>query len=469
MAQDDLKDLQRNEEGIEAVVGILKQRFGEKFKTAQALREQHAHTTTYLRSQLPDGVVWPQSSEEVSEIVKICAEYKVPVIAFGTGTSLEGGVNAPAGGICVDLQEMDAILCVNGADLDATVQAGVTREALNEYLRDQGLFFPVDPGANASLGGMAATRASGTNAVRYGTMRENVISLTVVMADGQIVKTANRARKSSSGYDLTRLLVGSEGTLGIITEVTLRLYGIPEAISAGSCSFPSVEAACNATMMAMQVGIPMARIELMDAEIVRCVNDYSKLDLPEKPLLLLEFHGTAASVKEQAVAFGEIVEEFGGEDFQWVEKTEDRNRLWAARHNAYWARKAKFGENELLTTDICVPISRLAECVTQTQKDIEEAGLYGPIVGHVGDGNFHAALSVDLDDPAAVAKVEEVAERMVVRALEMEGTCTGEHGVGQGKLKFVDLEHGHGAQIMRAIKKTLDPDNIMNPGKVVTY
>jgi D-lactate dehydrogenase (cytochrome) len=288
------------------------------------------------------------------------------------------------------------------------------------------------------------------------------------MADGEIVKTANRARKSSSGYDLTRLLVGSEGTLGIITEVTLRLYGIPEAITAGSCSFPDVEAACNTAIMAMQVGIPIARIELMDAEIVRCVNDYSKLDLPVKPLLLLEFHGTSASVKEQAVAFGEIVEEFGGEDFTWVEKTEDRNKLWAARHNAYWARKAKFGEKELLTTDVCVPISRLAECVTQTQKDIEDAGLYGPIVGHVGDGNFHAAMSVDLDDPVEVAKVEEVAEKMVIRALAMDGTCTGEHGVGLGKLKFVGLEHGHGAQIMRAIKMTLDPDNIMNPGKIVS-
>ena len=427
-----------------------------------------AHTTTYLRSQLPDGVVWPQSTQEVSEIVKICAKYKVPIIPYGTGTSLEGGVNAPAGGISIDLQEMDAVVAVNSADLDVCVQAGVTREALNIHLRDQGLFFPVDPGANASLGGMAATRASGTNAVRYGTMRENVISVTAVMADGEIVKTANRARKSSSGYDLTRLLVGSEGTLGVITEVTLKLYGIPEAITAGSCSFPSVEAACNTTIMAMQMGIAMARIELMDAEMVFCVNEYSKLDLPQKPLLLLEFHGSAAGVREQAEAFGEIVAEFGGEDFQWAEKAEDRKKLWAARHNAYWARKAQFGEKDLLTTDICVPISRLAECVAQTQQDIEDAGLYGPIVGHVGDGNFHAAMSVDLNDPVEVAKVEAVAERMVLRALEMDGTCSGEHGVGQGKIKFVGMEHNKGAQIMRAIKMTLDPDNIMNPGKMIS-
>lgn len=467
MAQDDLKDLKRNNAGITAAVGILKQRFGEKFKVSQSLREQHCHTTTYLRSQLPDGIVWPQTTEEVSEIVKICGEYKVPIIPFGTGTSLEGGVNAPAGGISIDLQEMDAVVCVNAEDLDATVQAGVTREALNEHLRDQGVFFPVDPGANASIGGMAATRASGTNAVRYGTMRENVISVTAVMPDGKVVKTANRARKSSSGYDLTKLLVGSEGTLGVITEVTVRLYGIPEAITAGSCSFPSVDAACQTTIMAMQMGIPMARIELMDAEIVRCVNAYSKLELPEKPLLLLEFHGTANSVREQAEAFGEIVEEFGGEDFQWAEKPEDRTKLWAARHNAYWARKAQFGEKDLLTTDVCVPISRLAECVTETQKDIEDNELYGPIVGHVGDGNFHAAMSVDLDNPEEVAKVEAVAERMVLRALEMDGTCSGEHGIGQGKIKFAALEHGEGAQIMRAIKMTLDPDNIMNPGKML--
>ena len=466
MAQDHLMDLIRNETGIEAVLGILKQRFGEKFKTSRALREQHTHTTTYLRPQLPDGVVWPQSTQEVSDVVKICAQFKVPVIPFGTGTSLEGGVNAPAGGISIDLQEMDAILAINAEDLDAHVQAGVTREALNIHLRDQGLFFPVDPGANASLGGMAATRASGTNAVRYGAMRENVISVTAVMADGRIVKTASRARKSSSGYDLTRILVGSEGTLGVITELTVRLFGIPQAIAAGLCSFPTLEAACNTTIVAMQAGIPLSRIELMDAEIVECVNEYSKLELPKTPLLLFEFHGSENSVKEQRAAFGEIAEEFGGFGFQWADKTEDRNRLWAARHNAYYACIAVNKGKVFLTTDVCVPISRLAQCVSETQKDIADAGLYGPIVGHVGDGNFHATIAVDLDDEREIAKVEEVAEKMVMRALSMDGTCSGEHGIGQGKIKFVEIEHGEGAQLMRALKTAFDPDNIMNPGKI---
>ena len=468
MGREHLIDLERNEQGIETVLAILKQQFGEKFKTTLTLREQHSHTTTYLASQLPDGVVWPQSTEQVSDIVKICSTYKVPIIPYGTGTSLEGGVNAPAGGISVDLQEMDNILAVNAEDLDASVQAGVTREALNEHLRDQGMFFPVDPGANASLGGMASTRASGTNAVRYGTMRENVISITAVMADGRIVKTANRARKSSSGYDLTHILVGSEGTLGIITELSVRLYGIPQAIAAGLCSFPSVEDACNTTILAMQSGIAMSRIELMDAQAVACVNVYSNLDLPLKPLLLMEFHGSEKGVKEQREAFGEIAREFGADGFQWADKTEDRNRLWAARHNAYWAIKSANKDKEFLTTDVCVPISRLAECVTQTQNDIANAGLYGPIVGHVGDGNFHAAIAVDLNDPDEIAKVEEVAENMVMRALSMEGTSSGEHGIGQGKMKFVEIEHGNGVDLMRAIKLALDPDNIMNPGKIVT-
>lgn len=468
MASEDLKDLDRNEAGIETVLGILKQRFGEKFKTSQALREQHSHTTTYLRSQLPDAVVWPQTTQEVSDIIKICAEYKVPVIPFGTGTSLEGGVNAPAGGISIDMQEMDAILAVNSQDLDVRVEAGVTREALNEHLRDQGLFFPVDPGANASLGGMAATGASGTTTVRYGNMRDNVISITAVMADGRIIKTASRARKSSAGYDLTKLLVGSEGTLGIITELTLRLAGIPEAIAAGLCSFPSVEAACNATIMAMQLGIPMARIELVDAEAVACVNQYSKLDLPLAPLLLLEFHGSDNGVKEQRQAFGEIAAEHGGTNFQWADKSEDRNRLWAARHNAYYAITSTAKNKSFLATDVCVPISRLAQCVSETQKDIAEAGLFGPIVGHVGDGNFHASIAMDLDDLEEIARVEQVVEDMVMRSLSMGGTCTGEHGIGQGKMGFLKIEHGEGAHYMAAIKTAFDPDNIMNPGKIVS-
>jgi len=469
MALKDLETFERNDEGIETVLSVLKQRFGEQFKTSQALREQHAHTTSYIPPQLPDGVVFARSSDDVSETVRVCAEYKVPVVPFGTGTSLEGGVNAPAGGISIDLNEMNQIIAVNAEDLDVTVQAGVTREALNEYLRDTGLFFPIDPGANASLGGMAATRASGTNAVRYGTMRENVINITAVMPDGRIVKTANRARKSSAGYDLTRLLVGSEGTLGIITVLTVRLYGIPEAISAAICSFPSVEAACNTTIMAMQTGIPMARIELLDLNTVKAINAYSDIGHPESPLLMLEFHGSDTGVKEQAELFGAIAEEFDGSGFSWVTKTEDRNRMWKARHDTYWAMKAAAGHRLILTTDVCVPISRLAECVTETERDIEEAGLFGPIVGHVGDGNFHAGLAVDPDDPQEIAKAEEVAERMVMRALAMDGTCTGEHGVGQGKRRFVRLEHGPGADIMSAIKKTIDPDNIMNPGKVVGY
>ena len=468
MASVDLKDLDRNEAGIETVLGILKQRFGEKFKTSQALREQHCHTTTYLRSQLPDAVVWPQTTQEVSDIIKVCAEYKVPVIPFGTGTSLEGGINAPAGGISIDMQEMNAILAVNAQDLDVSVEAGVTREALNEHLRDQGLFFPVDPGANASLGGMASTRASGTTTVRYGSMRENVISITAVMADGRIIKTASRARKSSSGYDLTRLLVGSEGTLGIITELTLRLAGIPEVIAAGLCSFPSVEAACNATITAMQSGIPMARIELVDAEAVACVTRYSKLDLPVTPLLLLEFHGSNNAVKEQRQAFGEIAAELGGTDFQWADKSEDRNRLWAARHNAYYAITSAAKDKSFLATDVCVPISRLAECVTATQNDIAEAGLFGPIVGHVGDGNFHASIAMDLDNQEEIARVEQVVEDMVMRALSMGGTCSGEHGIGQGKMSFLKIEHGEGADFMVAIKMAFDPDNIMNPGKMVS-
>lgn len=468
MALADLEKLERNESGIAAAIGVLKQRFGEQLKTSQALREQHAHTTTYIPSQLPDAVIFARSEEDVRETVRVCAQYKVPVIPFGTGTSLEGGVNAPAGGISIDLNEMNRILRVNAEDLDVVVQPGVTREDLNTHLRDTGLFFPIDPGANASLGGMAATRASGTNAVRYGTMRDNVINLRAVLPDGKVIKTAQRARKSASGYDLTRLIVGSEGTLGIITELTLRLYGIPEAISAAICSFPDVEAACNATILAMQTGIPMARIELMDADAVAAVNAYSRLDMAVSPLLLLEFHGTKNGVREQAEQFGEIAAECGGSDFQWVTKTEDRNRLWKARHDAYWAVKAAAGEKQSFATDVCVPISRLAECVGETERDIRDSGLYGPIVGHVGDGNFHASICFDPDNGDELARAEAVMERLAMRALAMEGTCTGEHGVGQGKRRLLRLEHGPAADVMTAIKRAIDPDNIMNPGKVLS-
>ncbi len=469
MALADLEQLQRNDAGITTVIGVLKQQFGDRLQTSKSLREQHSHTTTYIPSQLPDAVVFPHTTEEVQNIVKTCAKYKVPIIPFGTGTSLEGGVNAPAGGISVDLQQMDKIIAVNSEDLDCVVEPGVTREQLNEYLRDTGLFFPIDPGANASLGGMAATRASGTNAVRYGTMRENVINLTAVMPDGSIVKTANRAKKSSAGYDLTRLLVGAEGTLGIITEVTLKLFGIPEAISAAICRFPTVEAACNTTILAMQSGIPMARIELLDAMQVKACNNYSKLGYEEVPTLFLEFHGSEAGVKEQTELFGEIAADFGGSDFEWVTSTEGRTRLWKARHNAAYACQTLRPGAQMIATDACVPISRLAECVVETQKDIKETGLVATIVGHVGDGNFHATPLVDVENAEEVEKVEAFIDRLNKRAIAMEGTCTGEHGIGQGKRRFIAHEHGHGANIMIAIKKTIDPDNIMNPGKVVSF
>lgn len=467
MALADVGLMERNDEGIKSVIGILKQRFDERLQTSKSLREQHSHTLTYIPSQLPDAVVFPHSSAEVQEIVRICADHKVPIIPFGTGTSLEGGVNAPAGGISVDVQQMNAIIKVNAEDLDCVVQPGVTREQLNEYLRDTGLFFPIDPGANASLGGMAATRASGTNAVLYGTMRENVVNITAVMPDGQIVKTANRAKKSSAGYDLTRLMVGSEGTLGIITELTLKLYGIPDAISAAICRFPDVEAACNATILAMQSGIPMARIELLDALQIRACNNYSKLGFEEVPTLFLEFHGSKAGVKEQTEMFGEIAADCGGSNFEWVTATEDRNRLWKARHNAAYACATLRPGAQMIATDTCVPISRLAECVVETQKDIEESGLIATILGHVGDGNFHVTPLVNMDDPKEIENVEAFIFRLNKRAIAMEGTCTGEHGIGQGKRGFMKEEHGAGAEIMAAIKRTIDPDNIMNPGKVV--
>ena len=467
MALADLEASQRNEDGIATAIGILKQRFGDQLQTNQSLREQHSHTTTYIPSQLPDAVVFASSTEEVQEVVRTCAEHKVPIIPFGTGTSLEGGVNAPAGGISIDLMRMNQVLDVNSEDLDVVVQPGVTRSELNVHLRDQGLFFPIDPGADASLGGMAATRASGTNAVRYGTMRDNVINMTVVMPNGNVVKTAGRARKSSAGYDLTRLLVGSEGTLGVITELTLRLHGIPENISAGVCQFPTVEDACNTTILAMQTGLPMARIELLDALTTRMINQYSGLDYSEQPCLFLEFHGTDQGVAEQLDLFKEIAGEFGGSDIQWVSTVEERNKLWQARHDAYHAMLAYRPGSRGIATDACVPISRLAECISETIADVEELDLISPIVGHVGDGNFHATPLIMMDDPDEVARAEEMIERLNMRTIAMDGTCTGEHGIGQGKRRFLQLEHGTGADVMAAIKKSIDPDNIMNPGKVV--
>nr|WP_246105084.1 FAD-linked oxidase C-terminal domain-containing protein [Rhodoligotrophos appendicifer] len=441
---------------------------GERLSTAPAVREQHGHDQTWNELGLPDAVAFVQSTEEVAEIVRLCGEASLPVIPFGTGTSLEGHVSAPFGGISIDLSRMDQILEVHTEDLDCRVQAGVTRKALNAYLHDTGLFFPIDPGADASLGGMAATRASGTNAVRYGTMRENVLGLTAVMADGRIIRTARRARKSSAGYDLTRLLVGSEGTLGVITEVSLKLYGIPESIAAGVCAFDSMEGACNAVIQTIQLGIPVARIELLDEAQVRVCNAYSNLGLAERPTLFLEFHGTTAGTAEQSEMFAAIAAEHGGGAFAWATHQEDRNRLWQARHDVFWAGRAYVPGKSALATDVCVPISRLADCVIQTQQDLAEHGLFGPIVGHVGDGNFHVLVFCDMGDPEEIKTVKAFCDRLVKRALAMDGTCTGEHGVGRGKMRYLEAEHGAALEVMRTLKRALDPQNIMNPGKIVT-
>jgi D-lactate dehydrogenase (cytochrome) len=415
----------------------------------------------------PDAVAFAQSTEEVSAIVKVCARYRVPVIPYGTGTSLEGHVAALRGGICIDVSQMNQVLEVNTEDLDVRVQPGVTRKQLNEYLRDTGLFFPIDPGADASLGGMAATRASGTNAVRYGTMRENVLSMTVVLADGRVIRTAKRARKSSAGYDLTRLFVGSEGTLGVITELTLRLYGIPEAMSSATCWFKSIDGAVNTVIQTIQAGIPVARIEIADDVQMDAINRYSKLNMPVAPTLWLEFHGTEAGVKEQAEMVQALAAENGGADFAWTTNPEDRKRLWQARHDAAYANKALRPNGQVWATDVCVPISRLAECIAETKKDIDASFIPAPIVGHVGDGNFHLTLVLDPNDPKDAAEAERLNSRLVARALALDGTCTGEHGVGYGKVDFLVAEHGEAVSVMRMIKRALDPDNIMNPGKIV--
>jgi len=458
----------RDPNAVKAVVAALTAKFGNRVVTSQAVREQHANTTTWIANEPPDAVVFPQATGDVQDIVRICAKLRVPVIPFGTGTSLEGHINAPYGGVSIDFRDMNRVLAVNAQDLDCVVEPGITRKQLNEHLRDQGLFFPLDPGADASLGGMAATRCSGTNAVRYGTMKDNVLALKVVLANGELMTTARRAKKSSAGYDLTRLIVGAEGTLGVITELTLKLSGIPEAISAGVCPFPSVEAACNAAIVTIQSGVPVARIELLDELQVKATNLYSKLALPEVPVLFVEFHGSPAGVAEQAERFGEIAGDLGGGPFEWATKPEDRSRLWQARHDAYWAARGLRPGAQALATDVCVPISRLAECVAATQHEIAELGLVAPILGHVGDGNFHLSLLVDMSDAAEVEAAKTLCERLVERALAMDGTCTGEHGVGQGKMKYLAGELGNPAlAAMAAIKRALDPDDIMNPGKIV--
>ena len=450
---------------IAQAIAEIREVLADRLSTAQAVRDSHGKDQTWNPGAPPDAVAFVQSTEEVQKIVAICGKYNTPVIPFGTGTSLEGHFTAPFGGISIDLSAMNRILEVNAADLDCRVEAGVTRKQLNIHLRDQGLFFPVDPGADASLGGMAATRASGTNAVRYGTMRDNVLNVTAVMANGEIIRTGSRAKKSSAGYDLTRLMVGSEGTLGVITEVALKLYGIPESIVAAVCPFPSVEACCNATITAIQMGIPVARIELVDAEHVKAFNAYSKLDLKVTPTLFLEFHGTEASAKEQAESFAGIAEDLGGGPYSWATKEEDRQKLWQARHDAFWATKSLVPGKDAFATDVCVPISRLAECVSATQDDLAANGLYGPIVGHVGDGNFHVVLFCDRADPVEVKKVKVVYDRLIDRAIAMGGTSTGEHGIGSGKVAYLEKEHGSAVSFMRDIKRALDPKNIMNPGK----
>jgi D-lactate dehydrogenase (cytochrome) len=458
----------RNPAAIQKAIAELTSVFGNRLVTSRAVREQHGNTLTWVPNQPPDAVVFPQTTENVQRIVRICAAHGMPIIAFGTGTSLEGHVNAPLGGVSVDFRDMNKVLAVHGEDLDCVIESGVTRKALNEHLRDSGLFFPIDPGADASLGGMAATRCSGTNAVRYGTMKDNVLAMKVVMADGALMTTSRRAKKSSAGYDLTRLMVGSEGTLGIITELTLKLSGIPEAIASGVCPFPSVDAACKATILTIQSGIPVARIELLDALQIKACNAYSKLTLPEVPTLFVEFHGTDAGVAEQSERFGEIIADLGGGPFEWATKAEDRSRLWQARHDGYLAARRLRPGASAFATDVCVPISRLAECVTATQREITELNLVAPILGHVGDGNFHLSLLVDLADDDEVRRAHLLMERLVELALSMDGTCTGEHGVGQGKMKYLLAEHGPAAlAAMAAIKGALDPQNIMNPGKIV--
>ena len=448
-------------EALRAIVG------DNRLSTSASVREQHGKDESYHAPHAPDVVVFAHSAAEVQDIVMVCAERKVPVIPYGAGTSLEGHVAALEGGVCIDLSEMNEILRVNAEDMDVTVEPGVTRQQLNEHLRDTGLFFPIDPGANASLGGMTSTRASGTNAVRYGTMRENVLSLTVVLADGRVIKTARRARKSSAGYDLTRLFVGAEGTLGVITEVTLRLYGIPEAISSAVVSFPDLKGAVDSAITTIQCGVPIARVELLDEVQMDAVNRYSDLDYPLQPTLFLEFHGSEAGVREQAETVAGICADFGGADFQWATKTEDRNKLWKARHDAGYAATALKPGCGFWATDVCVPISRLTECILETKEDIEASSLIAPIVGHVGDGNFHLVILVDPNKPDDIAAAEQLNERLVMRALAMEGTCTGEHGVGYGKIDFLTAEHGEAMSVMRALKRSLDPDNIMNPGKIV--
>ena len=459
--------MSRPAQALNPLILELRELLGERLSTSESVRQQHGKDESFHEVAAPDAVAFANSSDEVAAIVRACARYKTPVIAYGTGTALEGHVQALHGGVCIDVSQMNEILQVNGEDLDCRVQPGVTRKQLNNYLRDSGLFFPIDPGADASLGGMTATRASGTNAVRYGTMRENVLGLTVVLADGRVIKTGGRARKSAAGYDLTRLFVGSEGTLGVITEIQLRLYGIPEAISSAVCSFPTLEGAVKTVTQTIQMGIPVARIELLDEVQMDAINRYSDLSYPVQPTLFFEFHGSDNGVREQSELVGEIAAEFGGGDFQWAIRQEDRNKLWQARHDAYYAVLALRPGCKGWATDVCVPISELTRCLLETRKDIDASGLLAPIVSHAGDGNFHLVFLVDTDNAQEMAKASAVNDRMLTRALAAGGTCTGEHGVGYGKIEILKAEHGEAMSVMRLIKTALDPDNIMNPGKIL--
>lgn len=452
---------------IQSAITALKDRFGDQITTNDAVRGEHGQNEAYFPVTPPDAVVFPHSTEDVSEIVKICATHDCPIVAYGTGTSLEGHQLPFQGGISLNMREMNQLLAVHEEDLDCVVQPGLTRKELNTELRATGLFFPVDPGANASLGGMTATRASGTTAVRYGTMKENVLALEVVLADGRIIRTGTRARKSSTGYDMTKLFVGSEGTLGIITEMTLRLQGIPEATSAATCVFDDFETAVNTVITTIQMGIPMARIEFVDEMMAKGFNLFDpSANLPEKPQLFIEFHGTEAAVKEQAQTFGEIVADMGGGHFKWTDKPEERTALWKLRHNAYYGQRALRPESQVQNTDVCVPISRLAEAVKLAKQKAVEHGLIVTTVGHVGDGNFHCGIMVG-DDQEERDRAARFCHEINEMALSLDGTVSGEHGIGRGKMKYMAAEHGDALSVMGDIKRTLDPQNIMNPGKLV--
>jgi D-lactate dehydrogenase (cytochrome) len=452
----------------EVLLEALKARFGINCSTALVVREQHGRDeSAFTTVPPPAAVVFAESTQDVSDAVRLCAQYQVPVIPFGVGSSLEGHLLAVQGGVSIDLMRMNKVLSINPEDLLVVVQPGVTRKQLNEEIKSTGLFFPIDPGADATIGGMSATRASGTNAVRYGTMRENVLALEVVTASGEVIRTGTRAKKSSAGYDLTRLMIGSEGTLGVLTEITVKLYPLPEAISAAICSFPSIEAAVRAVIQTIQLGVPIARVELIDHNAVRMVNAYAKLGLREEPMLLMEFHGSPAGVKEQAETVQEIASEFGGNAFEWATTPEERTRLWTARHNAYFAALQSRPGCRAISTDTCVPISRLADCLLDSIAETDASGIPYFLVGHVGDGNFHFGYLIDPNDPQERATAEALNQQLVHRALRLGGTCTGEHGIGLHKMDFLRTETGEGAvDMMRTIKRALDPHNIMNPGKI---